>query len=107
MSIQIPSPNEEFQNAKDSDKVTLTCTVWSTVEQDYYIAWSEKNGSYTDGITFLPEKKESGYMVTSLYTTTKGNWEKNTIECNVWPDGTGKVQHASVSKFGGNSVECS
>uniref|UniRef100_A0A087XVJ3 Ig-like domain-containing protein n=1 Tax=Poecilia formosa TaxID=48698 RepID=A0A087XVJ3_POEFO len=88
------------------DKVTLICLVSSSVKQDFYIAWSEyvgqNNGDYTDGVTFLPQKHDDHYRVTSLYTTTKKKWEsKYTFACNVWPAGrSDKINPTQVSNAG-------
>uniref|UniRef100_A0A3B3UZS1 Ig-like domain-containing protein n=1 Tax=Poecilia latipinna TaxID=48699 RepID=A0A3B3UZS1_9TELE len=88
------------------DKVTLICLVSSSVKQDFYIAWSEyvgqNNGVYTDGVTFLPQKHDDHYRVTSLYTTTKKKWEsKYTFVCNVWPAGrSDKINPTQVSNAG-------
>ncbi|KAM9843970.1 immunoglobulin mu heavy chain-like [Aulostomus maculatus] len=85
-------PEEDISGG---DKVTLVCLVSSPVLQDYYIAWlvtaGGDSGSYTDGVTFPPQKTQPGYLVTSVYTTTKEKWSQlHTFSCNVWPAGGNK-----------------
>ncbi|XP_041867091.1 immunoglobulin gamma-1 heavy chain-like [Melanotaenia boesemani] len=94
---------EEDINPK---KVTLVCLVFSSVIQDYYIAWSEdagvKNGNYFDGIDSRPQKTTDGYLVTSLYTIKKEKWDQLPtlkVNCNVWPAGSkDRMEPREVSK---------
>ncbi|XP_045888241.1 uncharacterized protein LOC123958721 [Micropterus dolomieu] len=103
-------PEEDINKGAE---VSLVCLVSGPVLQDYYIAWSEgsgnKAGIYMDGINFPPQKTQQGYLVTSVYTTTKEKWDKhNMFYCNVWPAGTNESMKTShgVSKAQGNSIEC-
>ncbi|KAK2893968.1 hypothetical protein Q8A73_016452 [Channa argus] len=72
-------------------EVTVVCLVSSSVLQDYYIAWSELkenvSGNYVNGINFPEQKTPKGYLVTSVYTTTKTESETKVFNCNVWPAG--------------------
>ncbi|XP_038594069.1 uncharacterized protein LOC119917722 [Micropterus salmoides] len=94
-------PEEDISNGAE---VSLVCLVSGPVMQDYYIAWSEgtenKAGIYMDGINFPPQKTQQGYLVTSIYTTTKEKWDKhNMFYCNVWPAGRSvSVKPKGVSK---------
>lgn len=92
----------------DSDQtgsadVTLVCLVSSSVLQDYYVAWTENhgqtNGVYKDGITTPSQKTKNGYLVTSVYTTTRANWNSGTylFKCNVWTSRFNKSQGVSKS----------
>uniref|UniRef100_A0A671USP2 Ig-like domain-containing protein n=1 Tax=Sparus aurata TaxID=8175 RepID=A0A671USP2_SPAAU len=92
-------------------EITLVCLVTSSKLQDYYIAWSEhtgqKNGEYTDGINFPPQKTKTGYSVTSVYTITKEKWNTHKVGCYVWPAGSDvHMDPQEVSKVQGNSLEC-
>uniref|UniRef100_A0A672F9C2 Ig-like domain-containing protein n=1 Tax=Salarias fasciatus TaxID=181472 RepID=A0A672F9C2_SALFA len=75
-------------NQGSSAEVTLVCLVSSSVLQDYYIAWSEddgqSSGEYQDGFTTTSQRTKSGYLVTSIYTTTREKWKTNMFHCNVW-----------------------
>ena len=96
---------------KDSAEVRLACLVFSDVEQDYYITWSvnetQNSGNYED-TTFTRQKTKNGYLVTSVYTTTKNEWNGGKVfNCNVWPAGSGEAMKPhGVSKASGNSLEC-
>ncbi|XP_051250463.1 immunoglobulin mu heavy chain-like [Dicentrarchus labrax] len=86
-------------------EVSLVCLVFSPVLQDSYIAWSENieksPGIYKDGINFPPQKTKDGYFVTSVYTTTKAEWETTwkMFECNVWVAGSNEsMKPRAVSK---------
>nr|UXP07210.1 immunoglobulin T heavy chain [Micropterus salmoides] len=102
-------PEEDISKGAE---VSLVCLVSGPVMQDYYIAWSEgsgnKAGIYMDGINFPPQKTQQGYLVTSVYTTTKEKWDKhNMFYCNVWPAGRSvSVKPKGVSKAHGESLEC-
>uniref|UniRef100_A0A671WUA0 Ig-like domain-containing protein n=1 Tax=Sparus aurata TaxID=8175 RepID=A0A671WUA0_SPAAU len=92
-------------------EITLVCLVTSPKLRDYYIAWSEhtgqKNGEYTDGINFPPQKTKTGYSVTSVYTITKEKWNTHKVGCYVWPAGSDvHMDPKEVSKAQGNSLEC-
>uniref|UniRef100_A0A8C4F304 Ig-like domain-containing protein n=1 Tax=Dicentrarchus labrax TaxID=13489 RepID=A0A8C4F304_DICLA len=94
-------PEEVIKEAE----VSLVCLVSSPVLQDSYIAWSENIGKspgiYKDGINFPPQKTKDGYLVTSVYTTSKAKWETtgNTFECNVWVAGSNSsMKPRAVSK---------
>uniref|UniRef100_A0A672F2C6 Ig-like domain-containing protein n=1 Tax=Salarias fasciatus TaxID=181472 RepID=A0A672F2C6_SALFA len=75
-------------NQGSSAEVTLVCLVSSSVLQDYYIAWSEddgqSSGEYQDGFTTTSQKTKNGFLVTSIYTTTREKWKTNMFHCNVW-----------------------
>ncbi|XP_038553689.1 uncharacterized protein LOC119886807 [Micropterus salmoides] len=92
--------------------VSMVCLVSGPVLQDYYIAWSEgsgnKAGFYKDGINFPKQKTQQGYLVTSVYTTTKEKWDNhNQFNCNVWPAGRNRaMEPKGVSKDLGESLEC-
>nr|QZZ09854.1 immunoglobulin tau heavy chain secretory form [Micropterus salmoides] len=92
--------------------VSLVCLVSGPVLQDYYIAWSEgtenKTSNYKDGINFPPQKTQQGYLVTSVYTTTKEKWGNHSMfNCIVWPAGRNKaMEPKGVSKDHGESLEC-
>nr|WJL93566.1 immunoglobulin tau heavy chain secreted form [Lates calcarifer] len=104
-------PDEDIDKG-DSTEVTLVCLVSSPVQQDYYIAWTEQSerdsGIYADGINFFQDKNEKGFSVTSVYKTTKKNWnEKHIFYCHVRPAGsTESMTSRGVSKAKGNSIEC-
>ncbi|KAG7505161.1 immunoglobulin gamma-1 heavy chain-like [Solea senegalensis] len=91
-------------NQGDSVEVTMMCLVSSPVLADYYITWSDdagqQFGNYADGINFPLQKTMDGYMVASVYTTTRKKWEQQTIfYCNVWPAGSnGSMKPVGVSK---------
>ncbi|KAG7243670.1 hypothetical protein INR49_011227 [Caranx melampygus] len=95
----------EFTDKEKSAEVTLVCLVSSPVQQDFYIAWSEHVGNsttnYVDGINFPPQKTKDGYLVTSVYTITKTEWDGNKqFYCNVWPAGRNKFMRPNgVSKI--------
>lgn len=100
---------EEVIQKDNTGDVTLVCLVSSSMQQDYYIAWTEYIGEKTDvyenGINFPQQKTQNGYLVTSVYTTKKANWNRKYVyECNVWHAGSFTVQN--VSKAQGNSLEC-
>lgn len=107
VTVHVP-PEEEISK---SGPITLVCLVSSASLCDYYITWLEqdgnKTGSYTDGITFPPQKTQSGFSVTSVYTTTKEKWESNFIfTCNVWSAGAKKsMTPRGVSKEQRNTCE--
>lgn len=94
-------------------EVTLVCLVSSTVQQDYYIAWSEYTGQkgtiYEDGINYPPQKTHNGYSVISVYTTTKDKWDNSSLDnmfgCYVWLAGGNSFVSTTVSKPKGNQ-EC-
>uniref|UniRef100_A0A672F9B0 Ig-like domain-containing protein n=1 Tax=Salarias fasciatus TaxID=181472 RepID=A0A672F9B0_SALFA len=75
-------------NQGSSAEVTLVCLVSSSVLQDYYIAWSEddgqSSGEYQDGFTTTSQRTKNGFLVTSIYTTTREKWKTNMFHCNVW-----------------------
>ncbi|KAM4530646.1 immunoglobulin heavy constant gamma 2 [Odontesthes bonariensis] len=102
-TVTVLIPTAEASNQGDSAEVRLACLVFSYVEQDYYIAWSvDKNGnsgSYED-TTFTRQKTKNGYLVTSVYTTTKKEWDaKKMFNCNVWPAGSDEAMEPhGVSK---------
>lgn len=110
--VEIHVVPEEDNSKGGSDEVTLVCLVSSAVLQDYYIAWSEYNGSknsnYYDGINFPPQKTQHGYSVASVYNTTKEKWDKMyKFMCSAWPAGQNKsMESKEVSKAQGNSIEC-
>ncbi|KAF3700310.1 Ig mu chain C region [Channa argus] len=92
-------------------EVTVVCLVFSSVLQDYYIAWSELkdnvSGNYVNGINFPEQKTPKGYLVTSVYTTTNKESEKKVFNCNVWPAGRNEAMTPhGVSLSQGNSHEC-
>uniref|UniRef100_UPI003AAB6503 immunoglobulin gamma-1 heavy chain-like n=1 Tax=Centroberyx gerrardi TaxID=166262 RepID=UPI003AAB6503 len=85
-------PEEDIRQGDSKNEVTLVCLVSSRSQCDYYITWTEQSGSqpgiFQDGITSPRQKTQNGYLVTSVYTTTKAMWEQNVIfTCNVWPAG--------------------
>ncbi|KAE8283070.1 Ig mu chain C region membrane-bound form [Larimichthys crocea] len=92
-------PENDIQK---EESVTLVCLVSSTVQQDYYIAWSEYIGQndsiYKDGINYPPQKTQNGYSVTSVYITTNDKWDTSTFGCNVWFAGGNDSVHKNVSK---------
>ncbi|KAM7386695.1 hypothetical protein PAMA_009357 [Pampus argenteus] len=103
-------PQEDIDRNSD---VTLVCLVSSSVQQDYYIAWSgdsgRQTGNYADGITSPPQKTKNGYLVTSVYSVAKTKWEQQNyvITCNVWPAGSNmSMTSRGVSNAMGNSIEC-
>lgn len=104
-------PDEEL---KEANEITLVCLIVSTVQQKYDIAWSEHDGNNINnnvgGIDFPAQKtkKADEYMVTSVYQTTKDNWNKvKMFNCNVSPAGNKKViKPCGVSTAKGNSLEC-
>ncbi|KAK2893967.1 hypothetical protein Q8A73_016451 [Channa argus] len=87
-------PKVLIEEIKPSE-VTVVCLVSSSVLQDYYIAWSEDqgtvSGNYVNGINFPEQKTPNGYLVTSVYTTTKTESETKVFNCNVWPAGRNEV----------------
>ncbi|KAK2893963.1 hypothetical protein Q8A73_016447 [Channa argus] len=96
---------EQYIGQGDSAEVTLVCLVSSPVLQDYYITWSEdeghNSGNYDDGINFPPQKTPNGYLVTSVYTTTRKKWDKisKLFHCNIWPAGRNNTMKShGVSK---------
>ncbi|XP_047427784.1 uncharacterized protein LOC124997821 [Mugil cephalus] len=101
---------------ENSAEVTLVCLVSSPVLQDYYIAWKEDGGVFTDGTSFPPQKTKDGYSVTSLYITTKEKWDKHkTFHCNVWsagsdgpmkPQGVSKATDCALKSESGFAVNC-
>ncbi|TKS91823.1 Immunoglobulin heavy constant mu [Collichthys lucidus] len=101
-------PENDIQKG---EPVTLVCLVSSTLQQDYYIAWSEyteQNESiYKDGINYPPQKTNNGYSVTSIYITTNDKWDTSMFGCNVWFAGGNDSVHKTVSKYHGNALECS
>ncbi|KAI3359978.1 hypothetical protein L3Q82_014310 [Scortum barcoo] len=96
------------EDVKSSADVTVVSLVSSTEQQDYYIAWSEncrqQIGEYTNGTNFLPVKTKQGYLVTSVYTISKQNWNNNcsvtcSVTCSVWPAGVNEsTEKRTVSK---------
>ncbi|KAK1878345.1 Ig gamma-2B chain C region [Dissostichus eleginoides] len=97
--------------AANPSEVTMVCLVFSSVQQDYYIAWAENsaqnNPIYQDGIDFPPQKSDKGYFVSSIYTTNKTNWQSQMFSCNVWPAGAKKAMlPRAVSNSMNNSIEC-
>lgn len=104
-------PDEDIN--ENPSEVTLVCLVFSSVQQDYYIAWAEHIGQntpiYQDGINFFPENRstDKGYSVTSIYTTNKKKWQSHSFSCNVWPAGVKKPMITrTVSNSMINSIEC-
>ncbi len=95
---------------RNSDDVTLVCLVSSPVQHDYYIAWSEHSGQntglYTDGINFPPKKVKDGYLVTSVYTTSKSKWKTQTFKCSVLQAGSHERTVQNASEAQQNSCEC-
>ncbi|XP_067334572.1 uncharacterized protein [Channa argus] len=100
------------ENMNNPSEITLMCLVSSPVLQDYYITWSEDEGhsnrNYVDGINFPPQKTQSLYLVTSVYTTTKQKWDNITMfNCNIWPAGRNEAMEPhGVSKGQDCSCEC-
>lgn len=104
-------PWEDIDKPAQGSEVTLVCLVSSRAQQDYYIAWREdagqNTGTYSDGINFPPQKIQNGYLVTSIYITTKDKWNTTKFSCNVWPAGGNKsMKSRDVSYALSNSVEC-
>nr|AUV64181.1 immunoglobulin tau heavy chain [Oreochromis niloticus]AVN66440.1 IgT heavy chain [Oreochromis niloticus] len=104
-------PSEDIDKPAQGSEVTLVCLVSSRAQQDYYIAWREdtgqNTGTYSDGINFPPQKIQNGYLVTSIYITTKDKWSTTKFSCNVWPAGRNKsMKSRDVSYAMSNSVEC-
>ncbi|KAK2893966.1 hypothetical protein Q8A73_016450 [Channa argus] len=99
------------ENMNNPSEITLMCLVSSPVLQDYYITWSEDEGhnnrNYVDGINFPPQKTQSLYLVTSVYTTTKQKWDNNTMfNCNIWPAGRNEAMKPhGVSAANGTSTD--
>ncbi|KAK2893965.1 hypothetical protein Q8A73_016449 [Channa argus] len=99
------------ENMNNPSEITLMCLVSSPVLQDYYITWSEdeahNNRNYVDGINFTPQKTQSLYLVTSVYTTTKQKWDNNTMfNCNIWPAGRNEaLKPHGVSAANGTSTD--
>ncbi|KAL7377794.1 hypothetical protein ABVT39_004456 [Epinephelus coioides] len=103
-------PSEDIDKQAQGSEVTLVCLVSSRAQQDYYIAWREdtgqNTGTYSDGINFPPQKIQNGYLVTSIYITTKDKWNTTKFSCNVWPAGRNKsMKSRDVSYALSNSVE--
>lgn len=98
--------------SENTGEVTLVCLVTSQVQQDYYIAWLEASGNnpgtYNDGHNLSSQKLTNGYLVSSFYTISKANWNKNKFSCNVWPaHSNDKMKPHELSSSSGNSIECS
>lgn len=90
-------------------EVTMVCLVSSPSQQKYNIRWLEYKGqrvaNYKSGTDFGPVKTSAGYVVSSVYSTSKENWQTNTFECNV--DSRGMVQvRRAVSRAQLNAIEC-
>ncbi|XP_028267651.1 immunoglobulin gamma-1 heavy chain-like [Parambassis ranga] len=77
------------QNTDKLSEVTLVCLVSSSVLQNFSIYWQIQKGqdvSTHEGINFpaQPNESKTGYLVTSVYTTTKELWEQSTtFSCHI------------------------
>uniref|UniRef100_A0A8C7NIW9 Ig-like domain-containing protein n=1 Tax=Oncorhynchus mykiss TaxID=8022 RepID=A0A8C7NIW9_ONCMY len=95
---------------REKEIVTLVCLVVSPSLCDVYIIWKVNSGDYQEGVTSPPQKTQKGnYSVTSVFTTTKKEWEGNSVfTCAVkhlGSDNNTTPEERSVSKSLGNSCE--
>uniref|UniRef100_A0A4W5LJT5 Ig-like domain-containing protein n=1 Tax=Hucho hucho TaxID=62062 RepID=A0A4W5LJT5_9TELE len=68
------------EDTKKKEIVTLVCLVVSPSLCDVYIMWKVNNSDYQEGVTSPPQKTPEGnYSVTSVFTTTKKEWEGNSL----------------------------
>uniref|UniRef100_A0A8C8MM52 Ig-like domain-containing protein n=1 Tax=Oncorhynchus tshawytscha TaxID=74940 RepID=A0A8C8MM52_ONCTS len=68
------------QHTREKEIVTLVCLVVSPSLCDVYIIWNVNSGDYQEGVTSPPQKTQKGnYSVTSVFTTTKKEWEGNSV----------------------------
>ncbi|XP_038836255.1 immunoglobulin gamma-1 heavy chain-like [Salvelinus namaycush] len=100
-------PEEDTRKEKT---VTLVCLVVIPSLYDVYIMWQVNSSQYQEGVTSPPQKTQKGdYFVTSVFTTTKKEWEGNSVfTCAVKDlssDNNTTPQGRSVSKSLGNSCE--
>uniref|UniRef100_A0A8C7K5U7 Ig-like domain-containing protein n=1 Tax=Oncorhynchus kisutch TaxID=8019 RepID=A0A8C7K5U7_ONCKI len=98
------------EDTREKEIVTLVCLVVSPSLCDVYIIWKVNSGDYQEGVTSPPQKTQKGnYSVTSVFTTTKKEWEGNSVfTCAVkhlGSDNNTTPQGRSVSKSLGNSCE--
>uniref|UniRef100_A0A4W5MBJ1 Ig-like domain-containing protein n=1 Tax=Hucho hucho TaxID=62062 RepID=A0A4W5MBJ1_9TELE len=96
------------EDTKEKEIVTLVCLVVSPSLCDVYIMWQVNSGDYQEGVTSPPQKTQKGnYSVTSVFTTTKKEWEGNSVfTCAVkhlGSDNNTEPQKRGVSKSLGNS----
>ena len=98
------------EDTREKEIVTLVCLVVSPSLCDVYIIWKVNSGDYQEGVTSPPQKTQKGnYSVTSVFTTTKKEWEGNSVfTCAVkhlGSDNNTTPEERSVSKSLGNSCE--
>uniref|UniRef100_A0A8C7KAC6 Ig-like domain-containing protein n=1 Tax=Oncorhynchus kisutch TaxID=8019 RepID=A0A8C7KAC6_ONCKI len=68
------------EDTREKEIVTLVCLVVSPSLCDVYIIWKVNSGDYQEGVTSPPQKTQKGnYSVTSVFTTTKKEWEGNSV----------------------------
>uniref|UniRef100_A0A672F966 Ig-like domain-containing protein n=1 Tax=Salarias fasciatus TaxID=181472 RepID=A0A672F966_SALFA len=79
-----------------SEVKMLVCSIQDIYPQD--------SGEYQDGITTTSQRTKSGYLVTSIYTTTREKWKTNMFHCNVWTPKFNVTK--GVSDAEGKSCEC-
>ncbi|CAB1342237.1 unnamed protein product [Coregonus sp. 'balchen'] len=66
------------EDTKEEGEVTLVCLVVSPSLCDVYIMWKVGSGEYQEGVTSRPQKTPEGNdSVTSVFTTTKNEWQTN------------------------------
>uniref|UniRef100_A0A673XH00 Ig-like domain-containing protein n=1 Tax=Salmo trutta TaxID=8032 RepID=A0A673XH00_SALTR len=71
------------EDTREEGDVTLVCLVVCPSLCDVYIMWqvnSSQRQDYQEGVTSPPQKTQKGnYSVTSVFTTTKKEWETNVL----------------------------
>uniref|UniRef100_A0A8L0DT19 Ig-like domain-containing protein n=1 Tax=Oncorhynchus mykiss TaxID=8022 RepID=A0A8L0DT19_ONCMY len=92
------------EDTREKEIVTLVCLVVSPSLCDVYIIWKVNSGDYQEGVTSPPQKTQKGnYSVTSVFTTTKKEWEGNSVfTCAVKHKYMSVPHHLSLSLFSAN-----
>uniref|UniRef100_A0A8C7K5L1 Ig-like domain-containing protein n=1 Tax=Oncorhynchus kisutch TaxID=8019 RepID=A0A8C7K5L1_ONCKI len=96
------------EDTREKEIVTLVCLVVSPSLCDVYIIWKVNSGDYQEGVTSPPQKTQKGnYSVTSVFTTTKKEWEGNSVftcavkhlgsDNNTTPQGRSKIYWSIVN----------
>lgn len=108
VTVHVPPAEVINENAGE---VTMVCLVSSPVQRNYNISWLEYDErmiqNYKKGADSSPVKTQRGYSISSVYSTTKVKWQKNTFECNVGLKGSNTIlQRRAVSSAQLNAIEC-